>query len=67
MNRIEPMMITASPEVAAFIEQHGVARIFMDQEVLGKAERQGHLDTQQGGAHPGRGGGGGPRRCAGPS
>src|SRR5690625_5302224 len=41
------MMITASPEVAAFIEQHGVARIFMDQEVLGKAERQGHLDTHK--------------------
>src|SRR5690554_2578921 len=47
MSRIEPMMITASPEVAAFIEQHGVARIFMDQEVLGKAERQGHLDTHK--------------------
>jgi hypothetical protein len=41
------MMITASPEVAGFIEQHGVARIFLDQEVLGKAERQGHLDTHK--------------------
>src|SRR5690625_3899257 len=41
------MMITASPEVAAFIERQGVARIFMDQEVLGKAERQGHLDTHK--------------------
>src|SRR5690554_2193067 len=41
------MMITASPEVAAFIEQNDVARIFMDQEVLGKVERQGHLNTHK--------------------
>ncbi|WP_445004378.1 aldolase/citrate lyase family protein [Halomonas mongoliensis] len=47
MSRIHYMMITASPEVAAFIEGQGVARIFMDQEVLGKAERQGHLDTHK--------------------
>lgn len=47
MSQVNYMMITASPEVAAFIEQHGVARIFMDQEVLGKAERQGHLDTHK--------------------
>jgi len=47
VSQINYMMITASPEVAAFIEQNGVARIFMDQEVLGKAERQGHLDTHK--------------------
>ncbi len=47
MSQIHYMMITASPEVAAFIERQGVARIFMDQEVLGKAERQGHLDTHK--------------------
>ena len=47
MSRIDFMMITASPEVAAFVEQHGVARIFLDQEVLGKAERQGHLNTHK--------------------
>lgn len=47
MSQLDYMMITASPDVAAFIEQHGVARIFMDQEVLGKAERQGHLDTHK--------------------
>lgn len=41
------MMITSSPEVASFIEQHGVSRVFMDQEVNGKAERQGHLDTHK--------------------
>ena len=47
MSQLNFMMITASPEVAAFIEQHGVARIFLDQEVLGKAERQGHLNTHK--------------------
>ncbi|WP_209316391.1 aldolase/citrate lyase family protein [Halomonas salinarum] len=47
MNQLDFMMITPSPEIAAFIEQHGVARIFLDQEVLGKAERQGHLDTHK--------------------
>nr|WP_290701631.1 aldolase/citrate lyase family protein [Halomonas sp. UBA3074] len=47
MSKLNFMMITASPDVAAFIEQHGVARIFMDQEVIGKAERQGHLDTHK--------------------
>ncbi len=41
------MMITANTEVAAFVEEHGVHRIFMDQEVLGKHKRQGHLDTHQ--------------------
>ncbi|MFC3285490.1 hypothetical protein [Litchfieldella rifensis] len=45
MSQLNYMMITASPEIALFIEQHGVARIFMDQEERGKAERQGHLDT----------------------
>jgi hypothetical protein len=47
MRGISFMMITASPEVAAFVEMNGVSRIFMDQEVIGKAERQGHLDTHQ--------------------
>ncbi|MBZ0329204.1 hypothetical protein KZO25_02595 [Halomonas sp. ANAO-440] len=47
MSRLNFMMITSSPDVATFIEQHGVARIFMDQEVLGKAQRQGHLDTHK--------------------
>ncbi|RUR31319.1 aldolase/citrate lyase family protein [Vreelandella nanhaiensis] len=47
MSPLNFMMITASPDVASFIERHGVGRIFMDQEVLGKAERQGHLDTHK--------------------
>lgn len=47
MSKLNFMMITASPDVASFIEQHGVTRIFMDQEVIGKAERQGHLKTHK--------------------
>lgn len=47
MSQLDFMMITASPAIATFIEQHGVARIFLDQEVLGKAERQGHLNTHK--------------------
>lgn len=47
MSQLNYMMITASPEIAIFIEQHGVARVFMDQEVLGKVERQGHLNTHK--------------------
>lgn len=41
------MMITASPSVAKFAEEAGVHRIFVDMEVLGKAERQGHIDTHK--------------------
>lgn len=41
------MMITSSPSVARLAEEAGVHRIFVDMEVLGKAERQGHLDTHK--------------------
>jgi hypothetical protein len=41
------MLITASPDVARFAEEAGVHRIFVDMEVLGKAERQGHLNTHK--------------------
>lgn len=47
MSHFKFMMITASPEIGKFIEANGVDRIFMDQEVLGKADRQGHLDTHK--------------------
>ncbi|WP_280545712.1 aldolase/citrate lyase family protein [Halomonas sp. 11-S5] len=47
MRTLKLMMITACPEVAVLAEQNGVARIFMDQEELGKAVRQGHLDTHK--------------------
>lgn len=43
--RINLMLITASPEVAAEAEAAGVDRVFVDLEALGKKERQGHLDT----------------------
>ncbi len=39
------MYITNSPEVASVIDAHGVDRIFLDLEIIGKDQRQGHLDT----------------------
>lgn len=39
------LFITANPEMAAFVLKEGVDRIFVDLEILGKVERQGHLDT----------------------
>lgn len=44
---IEWMLITAEPEIARYAERSGVHRIFVDMEVMGKAERQGHLDTHK--------------------
>lgn len=41
------MMITNQPSIAEYIERNGVHRIFLDQEVLGKKERQGHLNTHK--------------------
>lgn len=46
-NRIEWMLITADPEIAHYAQESGVHRIFVDMEVMGKAERQGHLDTHK--------------------
>lgn len=39
------MMITNSADIARFAVASGVDRIFVDLEILGKQERQGHLDT----------------------
>lgn len=39
------MYITNRPEIALIAEQNGVDRIFVDMEYIGKAERQGNLDT----------------------
>lgn len=41
------MYITNDPEIAKIASDAGVDRIFVDMEVLGKAERQGGLDTVQ--------------------
>lgn len=38
-------LITNAPSIAEFAVARGVDRIFVDLEKLGKAERQGHLDT----------------------
>ncbi len=39
------MLITNDTELASFAVKSGVTRIFVDLEVNGKYERQGHLDT----------------------
>jgi len=39
------LYITDSPEIAQYVDQCGVDRIFIDLELLGKAERQGGRDT----------------------
>lgn len=39
------MYITNQPEVAKIAQDAGVDRIFVDLEIIGKIERQGHLDT----------------------
>lgn len=41
------MYITNNPEVAEIAARAGVDRIFIDMEVLGKAKRQGGMDTVQ--------------------
>jgi hypothetical protein len=38
-------MITNSPDVARFAIDSGVDQVFVDLEIIGKSERQGHLDT----------------------
>lgn len=44
-NQLELLYITNDPEVAEIAQAVGVERIFVDLENIGKAERQGHLDT----------------------
>lgn len=39
------MYITNNTEIASIIDDFGVDRIFLDLEIIGKVERQGHLDT----------------------
>lgn len=41
------MYITNNPEVALIAEEAGVDRIFVDLEYIGKADRQGGMDTVQ--------------------
>lgn len=41
------MYITNRPDVASIAERNGVDRIFVDMEFIGKAARQGHMDTVQ--------------------
>lgn len=41
------MYITKRPEIATIVENAGVERIFIDMEYIGKAVRQGGMDTVQ--------------------
>jgi len=41
------MYITNRPEIATIVENSGVERIFIDMEYIGKAVRQGGMDTVQ--------------------
>lgn len=43
--KLKLLFITNNPEIAHFVMQEGVDRIFVDLEILGKVARQGHLDT----------------------
>ncbi|SFZ78895.1 aldolase/citrate lyase family protein [Chitinimonas taiwanensis] len=45
INKCSFLFIASSPEVASFAIKNGADRIFLDLEILGKVERQGHLDT----------------------
>lgn len=39
------LFITNKPDIATFVLSQGADRIFVDLEILGKVERQGHLNT----------------------
>lgn len=45
MQSLQLMMIVNDPPIARYVANHGVDRIFVDLERLGKLERQGHRDT----------------------
>src|SRR5690554_5481730 len=44
-NNMKLMYITNNPDIAKIAEESGVDWIFVDLEILGKEDRQGHLDT----------------------
>lgn len=45
MKNINLWLITNKPDIAIFAVNNGVDRIFVDLELIGKTERQGHLNT----------------------
>lgn len=44
-DKIELMFITNDPELACYVTDCGVNRVFVDLEIIGKQARQGHLDS----------------------
>lgn len=45
MSKFKFLFITNNPKLAEFVIRNGVDRIFVDLEILGKVQRQGHLNT----------------------
>ena len=45
MKNFKFLFITNNPNIAKFVIYNGVDRVFVDLEILGKDERQGHLNT----------------------
>lgn len=45
MKKFNYLFLTNIPSIAQYVELHGVNRIFVDLEINGKEQRQGHLDT----------------------
>lgn len=43
--KMKYLFLTDAPDVAAFVQECGVARVFIDLEQIGKVERQGGQDT----------------------
>lgn len=52
MTAMKFMMVVSDPQIAAYAVAHGLDRLFVDLERLGKADRQGHLDTWKSQADP---------------
>jgi 2-keto-3-deoxy-L-rhamnonate aldolase RhmA len=44
-HKFKLLFITNNPKIASFVISQGADRIFVDLELLGKVERQGHLNT----------------------
>ena len=44
-NQLTLMYITNKPDIAVVAEEAGIDWVFIDLEIKGKEERQGHLDT----------------------
>jgi hypothetical protein len=44
-SKLKLLFITVDPDIACYVLSQGIDRIFIDLEIMGKTDRQGHLDT----------------------